>query len=121
MGLATAPTAALSAVQPAEIGKASGANNTLPGSAGRSGWRSPPRCSPAAATWAARPARWNGIRPALYVTAGFALLAALSGLAIRPAAAPAAAAPGAAAPPAVETPAGPVPAAEPPAGPVSAR
>jgi hypothetical protein len=56
----------------------------------------------------------DGIRPALYVTAGFALLAALSGLAIRPARRLPAAAP-------VRTVEAPAPAVEPPTGPVAAR
>jgi EmrB/QacA subfamily drug resistance transporter len=86
MALATAPTAALSAVQPAEMGKASGANSTLTRFGGAFGVAITTAVFAGHGHLGSPASALDGIRPALYVTAVFALLGALAGVAIRPAA-----------------------------------
>lgn len=82
MALPTTPTAALSAVPPADIGKASGANGTLQRFGGAFG------VAAASAVFAANsqlgtPASFTaGFRPALAVAAGFSLLGVISALAV---------------------------------------
>jgi EmrB/QacA subfamily drug resistance transporter len=83
MAMATTPAAALSAVPPADLGRASGVNGTLQRLGGAFG------VAIATAVFAANgslgtPARTiDGIRPALLVSASLALLGALTGLAVR--------------------------------------
>jgi EmrB/QacA subfamily drug resistance transporter len=82
MALPTTPTAALSAVAPADMGKASGANGTLQRFGGAFG------VAAASAVFAANgrlgtPASFTaGFRPALAVAAGFSLLGVVSALAV---------------------------------------
>jgi EmrB/QacA subfamily drug resistance transporter len=82
MALPTTPTAALSAVAPADMGKASGANGTLQRFGGAFG------VAVASAAFAANghlgtPASFTaGFRPALAVAAGFSLLGVFSALAV---------------------------------------
>jgi hypothetical protein len=86
MALPTAATAALSAVPPADLGKASGVNGTLRQFGGAFG------IATAAAVFAAHGHLGSavsftaGFRPALVVAAGFSLLGAITALAVgRPA------------------------------------
>jgi EmrB/QacA subfamily drug resistance transporter len=82
MALPTTPTAALSAVAPSDIGKASGANGTLQRFGGAFG------VAVASAVFAANghlgtPASFTaGFRPAVAVAAGFSLLGVASALAV---------------------------------------
>jgi EmrB/QacA subfamily drug resistance transporter len=82
MALPTTPTAALSAVPPADLGKASGANGSLQRFGGAFG------VAAAAAVFAANgqlgaPASFTaGFRPALALAAGFSLLGVVAALAV---------------------------------------
>jgi EmrB/QacA subfamily drug resistance transporter len=83
MALMTAPTAAIGAVPPADMGKASGTNGTLQRFGSAFG------VAIATAVFAANghlgsPASVSaGVQPALFVAAGFALCGAVAGLGIR--------------------------------------
>jgi len=87
MALPTTPTAALSAVPPTDMGKASGANGTLQRFGGAFG------VAAASAVFAANgqlgtPASFTaGFRPALAVAAGLSVLGTVAAVAIRPRAA----------------------------------
>jgi EmrB/QacA subfamily drug resistance transporter len=83
MALATSPTAALSAVPPAQMGKASGANGTLTRFGGAFGVAITTAVFAGNGHLGTPTSALNGIAPALYLTAGFAALAALAGLLIK--------------------------------------
>ena len=81
MALPTTATAALSAVPPAELGKASGANNTLQRFGGAFGIAAVAAVFAAAAVWVPRRRRpWY--RPAVGFSATLSLLGAVAALAV---------------------------------------
>ena len=88
LALATTPTAALGAVQQADMGKASGVNSTLTRFGGAFGVAITTAAFAASEHIGSPSGVMDGIRPALLACAGFALIGALSGLAIRRAANP---------------------------------
>jgi EmrB/QacA subfamily drug resistance transporter len=83
MALATSPTAALSSVPPAQMGKASGANGTLTRFGGAFGVAITTAVFAGNGRIGSPAGALAGIGPALYFTAAFAGLAALAGLLIR--------------------------------------
>ena len=83
MALMTTPTAALGAVPPPDMGRASGVNGTLTRFGGAFGVAITTAVFAANGKLGDPATAVAGIRPAMYVTAGLAILGALTGLAIR--------------------------------------
>jgi EmrB/QacA subfamily drug resistance transporter len=88
MALPTAATAALSAVPPADLGKASGVNGTLRQFGGAFGIATATAVFAAHGHLGSAVSFTAGFRPALVVAAGFSLLGAISALAVAPPARP---------------------------------